>query len=91
MSSVDCCAHGESTAYDQSCQRGDIESLKSSTEAAYTQGAYLLALEPALPYHGDARSEFRFDGLRDPDTPVEQPSKSRSKPATSTSTGFFVF
>ena len=43
---------------------------------AYTRRC-LLALQAALPYHGDARSEFRFDGLRDPDTPVGQPSKSR--------------
>jgi hypothetical protein len=25
LCSVDCCGHGESTAYDQSCQGGDIE------------------------------------------------------------------
>ena len=43
---------------------------------AYTRRC-LLALQAALPYHGDARGEFRFDGLRDPDTPVGQPSKSR--------------
>ena len=55
--------------------RETAESL-SETEAAYTRRC-LLAFQAALPYHGDARSEFRFDGLRDPDTPAGQPSKSR--------------
>ena len=60
---------GESTAYDQSCQAGDLE-FTCEPEA-------LICIGTALRYHRDARSEFRFDGLRDPDRPVGQPSKSR--------------
>lgn len=77
------CAHGEGTAYDQSCQSGDLEFT--------CEPKVFTCIGTALAYHEDARSEFRFDGLRDPDTPAEQPLSRAERPATSTSTGFFVF
>jgi hypothetical protein len=51
-----------------------------------------LASRTALPYDSNARSEFRFDGLRHPEYPGTDNHLSRAgKPATSKSTGFFIF